>query len=44
MAQVMAPVLVTKKDDIPTLNYVYGGMAILAELVTLVCVTRWVKK
>ncbi|XP_063849154.1 uncharacterized protein B0416.5-like [Scylla paramamosain] len=39
-AQVMAPIVVTKKQQIPTLNYIYGGLALLAELATLVCVTR----
>lgn len=40
----MAPILVTTKEHIPTLNYVYGGMAVLGEIVTLVSVTRWVEE
>ncbi|XP_045126677.1 uncharacterized protein B0416.5-like isoform X1 [Portunus trituberculatus] len=40
VAQVVAPIVVTKKQQIPTLNYIYGGLALLAEIATLICVTR----
>ncbi|MPC11970.1 uncharacterized protein E2C01_004648 [Portunus trituberculatus] len=43
VAQVVAPIVVTKKQQIPTLNYIYGGLALLAEIATLICVTRWVE-
>ena len=44
MAQVMAPIVVTSKEQIPTLNYIYFGMTLLGELATLVTVTRWVNE
>lgn len=40
VTQVVSPLIVQDKDQIPTLNYVFGGLAILAEVVTLFCVTR----
>ncbi|XP_045126686.1 solute carrier family 49 member A3-like isoform X2 [Portunus trituberculatus] len=40
IGQVVAPIVVTKKQQIPTLNYIYGGLALLAEIATLICVTR----
>ncbi|KAG0716337.1 Solute carrier family 49 member A3 [Chionoecetes opilio] len=44
VAQVMAPLVVKKQQQIPTLNYAYCGLTLLAELVALVCVTRWVTR
>lgn len=40
VTQVASPLLVQEKEQIPTLNYVFGGLAILCELVTIVCITR----
>lgn len=42
MAQVVSPLLVPETQQLATLNYVYGGLAVLCELAVLVCVTRWV--
>lgn len=36
--------LVPKTQHLPTLNYVYGGLAVFCEFVAIVCVTRWVGK
>lgn len=44
VTQVASPLLVQKKEQIPTLNYVFGGLAVLCELVTLVCITRQVRE
>lgn len=35
----MAPLLVTETHQVPTLNYVYGGLGILAEIITIASVT-----
>ncbi|XP_045126687.1 uncharacterized protein B0416.5-like [Portunus trituberculatus] len=40
VTQVVSPLIVTEKENIPTLNYVFGGLAIFSLLTTLVCVTR----
>ncbi|KAK8391780.1 hypothetical protein O3P69_017424 [Scylla paramamosain] len=40
VTQVVSPLIVTEKENIPTLNYVFGGIAIFSLLTTLVCVTR----
>lgn len=40
VAQVAAPLIVTAEGDFPTLNYVFGALAVLAEAATIVCITR----
>ncbi|KAG0716335.1 hypothetical protein GWK47_009945 [Chionoecetes opilio] len=40
VTQVVSPLLVTEMKQIPILNYVFGGLAIFTQLVTLVCITR----
>lgn len=40
VTQVASPLIVPEIGDIPTLNYVFGGLGVLSELVTLVCITR----
>lgn len=44
MTQVASPLLVQEKEHIPTLNYVFGGLAVLCEVVTIVCITRSVRE
>ncbi|KAG7156128.1 Solute carrier family 49 member A3-like, partial [Homarus americanus] len=40
VAQVSSPLLVKNKDQLPTLNYVFCGVAIVSQVVTLACITR----
>lgn len=40
VTQLVSPLIVPHKENIPTLNYVFGGLAIFSLLTTLVCVTR----
>lgn len=40
VAQVVSPLLVPETQQLPTLNYAYAGLAVLCELVAVVCVTR----
>lgn len=39
VAQVATPLIVTAEGDFPTLNYVFGALAVLTEAVTVVCIT-----
>ncbi|XP_063613538.1 solute carrier family 49 member A3-like [Penaeus indicus] len=39
VAQVATPLIVAAEEDFPTLNYVFGALAALTEVVTIVCIT-----
>ncbi|XP_042864624.1 solute carrier family 49 member A3-like isoform X2 [Penaeus japonicus] len=39
VAQVATPLIVSAEGDFPTLNYVFGALAVLTEVITIVCVT-----
>ncbi|KAK4312128.1 hypothetical protein Pmani_016421 [Petrolisthes manimaculis] len=40
VTQVISPLLVPESDNLPTLNYVFGGLAVCTQVVTLICITR----
>ncbi|CAL4104883.1 unnamed protein product, partial [Meganyctiphanes norvegica] len=40
VAQVVSPTVVQSQDDIPTLNYIFMGVALFAEILAIVSVTR----
>ncbi|KAK3875258.1 hypothetical protein Pcinc_019857 [Petrolisthes cinctipes] len=40
VTQVISPLLVPESDNLPTLNYVFGGLAVFTQVVTLLCITR----
>lgn len=40
VAQVTSPLLVPDKTHLPMMNYVHGGVALLVQVVTLVCINR----
>ncbi|XP_045126799.1 solute carrier family 49 member A3-like [Portunus trituberculatus] len=39
-ASIVSPLVVTAKEDVPNLNYLYCGLALLGEGATVLCVTR----
>ncbi|XP_068236424.1 solute carrier family 49 member A3-like isoform X2 [Palaemon carinicauda] len=40
VAMVVSPLTVNKKEDFPLLNWIFMGVAVVAEVITIICVTR----